>query len=86
VVVEESPYSGGWGSEIAAHVSQELFGELLAPTIRICLPDTPVPYAASLESLYLPDGVAIRSQIDQYINTGKPPRHWWLEEGLVQAP
>jgi pyruvate/2-oxoglutarate/acetoin dehydrogenase E1 component len=85
VVVEESPYSGGWGSEIAAHVSQELFGELLAPIFRICLPDAPIPYAASLESRYLPDSASIRSQIDRYIDSGKPPRPWWLEEGLVQA-
>jgi pyruvate dehydrogenase E1 component beta subunit len=85
VIVEESPYSGGWGTEIAAEVSQELFGELLAPVYRITLPDTPIPYAASLESRYLPDGAAIRSQIDRYINDGKPPRPWWLEEGLVQA-
>ena len=30
VIVEESPYTSGWGTEISAYVSSRLFGELNA--------------------------------------------------------
>lgn len=82
VVVEEAPYSGGWGSEIAAHVSSELFGELLAPVHRITLPDTPVPYAGALESRFLPGTDYIRQQITEYVETGRSPAPWWVQEGM----
>ncbi len=85
VIVEESPYSGGWGTEIAAEVSRELFGQLLSPVHRITLPDTPVPYAASLESRYLPNAEVIRSQIDAYMTSGRSPEPWWKLEGLARA-
>ncbi len=81
VIVEESPWSGGWGAEIAAQVSAELFGQLKAPVHRITLPDTPVPFAAALERRYLPSAEYIGSQIDQYLQTGRAPQPWWIEEG-----
>ena len=80
VVVEESPFSGGWGSEIAAVVAGELFGELLAPVHRITLPDTPVPFAAALEATYLPGPDYIRSQIDELIETARIPLPWWSRQ------
>ena len=83
VIVEESPWSGGWGTEIAACVSTELFGELRAPVHRITLPDTPVPFAASLEGRYLPNAEYIRAQVDEYLATGRSPQPWWIREGLT---
>jgi pyruvate dehydrogenase E1 component beta subunit len=85
VIVEEAPFSGGWGAEIAAAASAELFGELDAPVLRITLPDAPVPYAAALEAWYLPSPGYISSQIDEYLTTGRIPKPWWLREEVLNS-
>ncbi len=82
VVVEESPRSGGWGSEICAEVTTELFGDLLAPPMRITCPDVPVPYPAHLERLYLPQAEEVTTQITEYVRTGRQPPSWWQREGV----
>lgn len=54
VSVEESwPYSG-IGSELAALVGEHAFDYLDAPLARVCAKDVPLPYAANLEQLALP--------------------------------
>lgn len=84
VIVEESPWSGGWGTDIASHVSRELFGQLQAAVHRITLPDTPVPFASSLENRFLPNAEYIREQLDEYLQTGRPPQPWWIKEGVLR--
>lgn len=34
VLVEESPFSGGWGTEIASYVASECFDQLKAPVLN----------------------------------------------------
>jgi pyruvate dehydrogenase E1 component beta subunit len=54
VAVEESwPYAG-IGSEIAARMMEEAFDYLDAPVVRVHGADVPLPYAANLEKLALP--------------------------------
>jgi pyruvate dehydrogenase E1 component beta subunit len=54
VSVEESwPYAG-IGAEIAAQVSEYAFDYLDAPVARVCGKDVPMPYAANLEKLAVP--------------------------------
>jgi pyruvate dehydrogenase E1 component beta subunit len=54
ISVEESwPYAG-IGSEIAALCMEEAFDYLDAPVVRVCAADVPLPYAANLEALALP--------------------------------
>lgn len=77
VVLEEGPYSGGWGTEITDHVNGELFGRLAAPALRITTPDVPVPYAGSLEAQFLPSADYVKEQIDELLRTGKRPQPWW---------
>lgn len=55
VVVEEGWPQGGLGAEIACLVGEGLFGRLRAPVRRVAGADVPMPYAASLEALALPD-------------------------------
>ena len=55
VTVEEGWPQSGVGSEIAAQVMTEAFDYLDAPVIRICGKDVPMPYAANLEKLALPN-------------------------------
>lgn len=76
-IVEQSPWSGGWGSEIAAAVTGELFGELTAPPIRITCPDVPVPFNPKLEALYLPSADEVVRQVGELLDTGRRPSPWW---------
>jgi len=82
VTVEESPLTGGWGNEIVAFVTGELFGKLKAPPVRVTCPDVPVPFGKELEQRYLPDADYVASQVGELIETGRRPPHWWEERGL----
>ncbi|MBK6897442.1 MAG: pyruvate dehydrogenase complex E1 component subunit beta [Alphaproteobacteria bacterium] len=64
VCVEEGwPYAG-IGSEIAALCGEHAFDFLDAPVTRVCAADVPLPYAANLEALALP-------QIDEIVHAAK---------------
>ncbi|MFV3075689.1 pyruvate dehydrogenase complex E1 component subunit beta [Niveispirillum fermenti] len=54
VSVEESWPFAGIGSEIAAVMMEHAFDYLDAPVVRVCAKDVPLPYAANLEKLALP--------------------------------
>src|SRR6185312_14632895 len=54
VSVEESWPFAGIGSEIAARMMEEAFDYLDAPVVRVHGADVPLPYAANLERLALP--------------------------------
>ena len=54
VSVEESWPFAGIGSEIAAVIMEQAFDHLDAPVARVCAMDVPLPYAANLEKLALP--------------------------------
>ncbi|MGH6842963.1 MAG: pyruvate dehydrogenase complex E1 component subunit beta [Methylocella sp.] len=55
VTVEEGWPQSGVGAEIMAKIMEEAFDYLDAPVIRICGKDVPMPYAANLEKLALPN-------------------------------
>ncbi len=59
VTVEEGWAYAGIGSEIAALVMEQAFDDLDAPVARVCGADVPLPYAANLEQLALPQPEAI---------------------------
>ncbi len=54
VAVEEGWPVAGIGSELAAIVMEQAFDWLDAPVARVCAADVPLPYAANLERLALP--------------------------------
>ena len=60
VSVEEGWPAAGIGAEIAASMMEHAFDYLDAPVVRVTGADVPMPYAANLEKLALPqaDGVA----------------------------
>ena len=64
VSVEESWPFAGVGSEIAALVNEHAFDYLDAPVRRVCAADVPLPYAANLEALALP-------QVDEIVHVAK---------------
>lgn len=59
VTVEESWPVCSVGSEICARVAMEAFDELDAPPEKVAGADVPMPYAANLEQLALPDAEAV---------------------------
>ncbi|KAF2282129.1 hypothetical protein GH714_042953 [Hevea brasiliensis] len=54
VTVEEGWLFSGVGAEIAAFVTEFAFDDLDAPVVRVAGKEVPLPYAANLESLALP--------------------------------
>jgi pyruvate dehydrogenase E1 component beta subunit len=61
VSVEEGWLYAGIGSEIAAIINEHAFDYLDAPVLRVGAKDVPMPYAANLEKLALP-------QVDDIVN------------------
>ena len=54
VIVEEDNLTGGWAADLAAIVAEEAFFYLDAPIRRVSAPDTPAPFAPSMEAFYVP--------------------------------
>ena len=59
VTVEEGWLNCGIGAEISARVMEQAFDDLDAPVARVGGADVPMPYAANLEKLAVPDAAAI---------------------------
>jgi pyruvate dehydrogenase E1 component beta subunit len=55
VTIEEGWPQSGVGAEIMAKIMEDAFDYLDAPVVRICGKDVPMPYAANLEKLALPN-------------------------------
>lgn len=60
VVTHEATQFAGPGAEIAARVSEDLFGELLGPVLRVGGLFTPVPFAKTLDRLPTSDRVVAK--------------------------
>ena len=54
LVLHEDTKTGGFGAEIAATIAEEAFEQLDAPVRRVAAPDSPVPFAPSLEKAFIP--------------------------------
>ncbi len=63
IVAHEDPLSWGYGAEIAARISGELFEYLDAPVRRVCALDTFVAYAPQLEDAILPQSADVLQAI-----------------------
>ena len=55
IVLHEDTLWGGIGGEISAWISEHLFENLDAPVLRVASLDTPVPFAPSIEKIFLPE-------------------------------
>src|SRR5437763_15421799 len=65
IVLHEDTHTSGFGAEIAATIAAEAFEHLDAPVMRLTAPDTPVPFAPSLEKAFLPQPQDVLDAIDQ---------------------
>ena len=65
ITVDEGNKTNGFGSEIAAIVSEEAIEYLQAPILRVAAPMTPVPYGPTLEKFYIPDEENIKEAVNR---------------------
>jgi pyruvate dehydrogenase E1 component beta subunit len=82
VTLEETPESGGWGSDVITTVLTELHGTLDAPPSRVCPPLVPVPFSGALEDHYLPSSEYLAHRVEASLR-GSPPVHWWSADGVA---
>jgi len=66
LIVQEDSLFGGLASEIAAQIGERCFQQLDAPIKRLGSLDTPIPFAKSLESGYLPQNRLKQTLLDLY--------------------
>ena len=67
LIVHEDTSTAGFGAEIAASVTQELFRYLDAPVQRVTMPDIPMPYNVSLMNHVLPGTDKILLSIEELV-------------------
>jgi pyruvate dehydrogenase E1 component beta subunit len=67
ITADEGCVTGGFGSEVAAIVADEVFGYLEAPIIRVGSPNTPVPFSPPLEEFYIPDEGSIKEAVNRIL-------------------
>jgi 2-oxoisovalerate dehydrogenase E1 component len=65
IVAHEDQLTCGFGAEIAARISEELFEYLDAPVTRLAAKDSPVAYAPELEEVILPQTDDILKAIEK---------------------
>jgi len=68
IVAHEDPISYGYGAEIAARVSNELFEYLDAPVRRVGATDTFVAYAPQVEDFILPQSEDVEKAVKELMN------------------
>ncbi len=66
VLVYEAPKSLGFGAEVSARVSEELFYFLDAPPLRVAGEEVPIPYNRKLELASIPTPEKIYKQIREW--------------------
>ena len=72
LIVEEDPFTGGWGADIASAVAAEAADALRAPVARVTCPDIPIPFGA-LEKHYLPSAERVAEAVGSIVREGRAP-------------
>ena len=59
ILLHEDTRIGGMAGEIAALIAEKAFDQLDGPIVRVTAPNTPVPFAATLEEYFLPNAAKV---------------------------
>lgn len=70
IIVEEAEAPVGVGSEVMAIINEECFWELDAPPARVSAVNTPIPYAANLEKMVIPDASDVVAKVREVLGRG----------------
>lgn len=65
VILHEQTKTGGVGAEVSALISENCFDYLDGPIIRIAAPDTPVPYSAQMEEVFIPQPKKVINAVEK---------------------
>lgn len=68
IVIDEANPHNNVATDIASVVGQKAFDYLDGPIRTICAPNTPAPFAASLEALYLPNAEKVLTEAAELID------------------
>ena len=68
VVVDESNPRCSIATDISSLIAQKAFGHLKAPIEMVTAPHTPVPFADSLEDLYIPSPAKIQAAVRRVVD------------------
>ena len=68
VIVDESNPRCSIATDISSLIAQKAFGDLRAPIEMVTAPHTPVPFADSLEDLYIPSPAKIRAAVRRVVD------------------
>jgi 2-oxoisovalerate dehydrogenase E1 component len=68
LVLHEDQEFMGFGAEIAAQIAENAFDELDAPVKRVAAKFSPIPFAAVMEELVLPQASDIRQAVDALVH------------------
>lgn len=77
VVAESAWATGGFHAEVSASIAHLCHGSLLAPVVRVTLPDCPAPSARTLEEPYYPKAATITAAVYRVVGRERlhPLRH-----------
>ena len=67
LVVEESPYTGGWGAQVVDTVVEEVFSSLKCPPARLAGVDAPLAAHPVLEAREIPSVEQIKLRAQQMV-------------------
>lgn len=68
VVAHEAWRFGGFGSELAAQISEELFGTLEAPVARVGAESAPIPFSPPLEDAVVPGAESLVGAVREVLD------------------
>ena len=63
LIVEEAPYTGGWGAQVVDTVVKNMFSNLKKPPLRLTSPDIPISAKNELENKRVPSVEKIKNII-----------------------
>lgn len=67
IVIDEANPHNNTATDIASVVTDKAFDYLDGPIKCVCAPNTPVPFAANLEQMYIPDANKVLKEADEII-------------------
>lgn len=71
LIVHEANLTGGFGAEVAARASAQLFGELAAPVERLGVADLRMPSAPHLQAAAIPNASSIAAAATRLVRRDK---------------